>query len=142
MIDPTEKAHKIVHKLMLQNDAFSNWIGIQVIEISLGHCVIQAVIRADMVNGFGICHGGITYSIADSALAFASNTHGIKSVSIETSISHIKPVKIDDKITATAKEKSLRNKLGIYEIELTNQDNELVALFKGTVYRTGDSWEV
>jgi len=137
-----EKAYKIVHSLMLENDAFSKWLGIQVSDIALGHCILHTEIRSDMVNGFGICHGGITYSIADSALAFASNTHGIKSVSIETSISHIIQIKVGDKITATAKEKSLINKLGIYEVELTNQNNDLVALFKGTVYRTGKAWEV
>lgn len=89
-----------------------------------------------MVNGFDIYHGGISYSIADSALASASNVHGIKSVSIVTSISHIKS------IMKGAKEKGMSNKLSIYEVELTNQNNDLVALFNGTVYRTGITWEV
>ena len=142
MTVPEEKARKIVFDLMLANDHFSNWMGLQILEVSLGFCVLKAEIKAEMVNGFGICHGGITYSIADSALAFAANSHGIKAVSVETSISHIKSVKLGDEITAIAKEKSLSPKLGFYEVSLLNQDKVLVASFKGTVYRTSKEWEV
>ncbi len=95
-----------------------------------------------MLNGFDIAHGGITYSLADSALAFASNSHGIQSVSIETSISHTKPVKEGDVLTAIAIEKNLTSKIGVYEVVVTNQADVTVALFKGTVYRTGKEWEV
>ena len=95
-----------------------------------------------MTNGFGIAHGGITYSLADSALAFASNSHGKKSVSVETSISHIKPLKAGDLIIAEAEEISVTNKIGIYHIKIKNQNTELVASFKGTVYRTSKDWEL
>jgi len=142
MSEQDEKAKKIVHDLMMSNDHFSNWMGIQISELSLGYCILKATIKSDMINGFGFCHGGITYSIADSAFAFASNSHGIKSVSIETSISHIKSVKLGDEITAIAKEISLSAKLGYYEVSLFNQDQLLVALFKGTVYRTSKEWEI
>ena len=93
-----------------------------------------------MTNGFNIAHGGITYSLADSALAFASNSHGRKCVSVETSISHTKPSLIGHVLTARAVEKSISNKIGIYEITITNQDQVIVALFKGTVYRTSKDW--
>jgi acyl-CoA thioesterase len=137
-----DRAERIVHQLMLGNDLFSQWMGIAITDLAPGTCTLQAQIQPNMLNGFGICHGGITFSLADSAFAFASNSHGIQSVSIETSISHTKAVKADDIITAKAIEKNLTSKLGIYEVTLTNQNGEIVALFKGTVFRTGKEWEV
>ena len=93
-----------------------------------------------MLNGFAIAHGGISYSLADSALAFASNSHGIQAVSVETSISHTKAVKEGDVLTAVSEESSLSRSIGVYHITVTNQRSEIVALFKGTVYRTGKPW--
>ena len=139
---PDEKALKIVHQLMLGNDAFSKWMGLEIIHVASGTCTVEAKITDSMLNGFEICHGGITFSIADSAFAFASNTHGIQAVSIETSISHTKPVRAGDVITAIATEKNLSKKLGIYDVVLTNQKNETVALFKGTVFRTDKFWDI
>jgi len=97
-------------------------------------------VRDEMLNGFGIAHGGICFSLADSALAFASNAHGHQAVSIETSISHLKPVKLNDILTATTKEIHLTARTGLYEVRITNQIEELVAYFKGTVYRNGKVW--
>jgi acyl-CoA thioesterase len=127
---------------MYNNDLFSQWLGIERVEDGAGSSVLRMTVRKEMLNGFDIAHGGITYSLADSALAFASNGHGIQSVSIETSISHTKPVKEGDILTAKAIEKNLTTKIGVYEIVVTNQKEETVALFKGTVYRTGKEWEV
>jgi acyl-CoA thioesterase len=141
-VTPTEKATKIVHKMMLQNDSFSQWMDIEIIKIVPGSCHLKTIIRKEMLNGFQTCHGGVTFSIADSALAFASNSHGIQAVSIEISISHFKPVSLGDIITAVAIEKNLSNRLGNYEVSLTNQHGELVALFKGTVFRNGKEWEI
>jgi acyl-CoA thioesterase len=98
-------------------------------------------VRDEMVNGFGIAHGGITYSLADSALAFASNSHGRKAVSIETSINHLKPVKPGDIIIAEAEEMSLTNRLGVYHIRVTRGD-ELIAHFKGVVFRKDEHWDI
>lgn len=134
-------AAKVVDK-MYNNDPFSKWLGIERIKDGPGVSVLRMTVRKEMLNGFNIAHGGITYSLADSALAFASNGHGRMSVSVETSISHTESLKEGDIITATAKEMSLSNKIGIYHIEITNQDSKMVALFKGTVYRTGKSWSV
>lgn len=142
VMSPIEKAQKIVHQLMYENDAFSKWMGIKIVNIGLGSCTLTIEINSTMLNGFGISHGGITYAFADSALAFASNSHGIKAVSVETSISHTKPVKEGDIIMAKAIEKNLSTKFGIYEVILTNQSDETVALFKGTVFRTGKEWEM
>jgi acyl-CoA thioesterase len=127
---------------MFNNDPFSKWLGIERIEDSAGYCVLQMTVRQEMLNGFAVAHGGITYSLADSALAFAANAHGIQSMSIETSISHTKKVLEGDILTAKTKEISLTKRVGIYQIDVTNQNNEIVALFKGTVYRTGKEWEV
>jgi acyl-CoA thioesterase len=125
---------------MYDNDPFSQWLGIKRVLVKSGKCILRMSIRREMLNGFAIAHGGITYSLADSCLAFASNSHGIQSVSVETSISHTKPVNEGDVLTATSEEMSLTRSIGIYHITVTNQRDETVALFKGTVYRTGKAW--
>ncbi|MBL7891333.1 MAG: hotdog fold thioesterase [Bacteroidia bacterium] len=132
-------AQRVVDQ-MYNNDWFSQWLGIELLEVKTGACTLRMKIRKEMLNGFAIAHGGITYSLADSALAFASNSHGRKSVSVETSISHTVSLVEGDLITAIAQEVSLSNKIGIYSITITNQDNKTVALFKGTVYRTSKDW--
>ncbi|MCF8463304.1 MAG: hotdog fold thioesterase [Flavobacteriales bacterium] len=132
---------RVVDK-MYNNDSFSQWLGIERVEDGAGKSVLRMTVRHEMLNGFGIAHGGITYSLADSALAFASNSHGIQSLSIDTSISHTKAVKEGDVLIAVASEKNLTTKIGVYDIVVTNQKDETVALFKGTVYRTGKEWEV
>jgi len=134
---PTAK--DIVNTMML-NDYFSQWLGIQVLNIGEGHCKLQLTVRKDMLNGFGIAHGGITYCLSDSALAFASNSYGAQAVSIETSISHTSKVKEGDVLTAEAKELSRSKKIGFYEVVIKNQENKTVSLFKGTVYVTEKSW--
>ncbi len=127
---------------MFQSDTFSKWLGIEILSSGLGCCKLKMTITKDMLNGFGMAHGGISYSFADSALAFASNSHGQKSVSIETSISHLLPLKLNDVIIAEAKEEHCSNKIGVYHISVTREsDNQQVALFKGTVYRTSKQWE-
>ena len=130
---------KIINRLVA-TDGFSQWLGIKLLEVKQGYCVLRMTIRKEMLNGFAIAHGGITYSLADSALAFASNTQGRISVSVETNISHIISLKEGDTITAVAEEMSLSNKFGIYKVTIKNQNNNIVALFKGTVYRTSKRW--
>ena len=112
---------------MYKNDLFSKWLGIDIVEKGIGKSKLVMTIRQEMVNGFGIAHGGITYSLADSALAFACNSQGRESMSIETSISHTKPCHIGDVLTAEAIEESLSYKIAIYHISVKNQDNETVA---------------
>ena len=132
---------KIVDK-MYENDVFSKWLGIKRIEDGTGKSVLQMTVRKEMLNGFDILHGGITYSLADSALAFASNGYGRKAVSVETSISHTKSCKEGDMLTTHTEEMSLSKKIGVYQITITNQHNKTVALFKGTVYITDKNWEI
>lgn len=127
---------------MYNNDPFSQWLGIERIEDGAGISVLKMKIRPEMLNGFEIAHGGITYALADSALAFASNGHGRMAVSVETSISHTAQLREGDTITAHTEEMSLTNKIAVYHITILNQEGKTVALFKGTVYRTSKDWEV
>jgi acyl-CoA thioesterase len=137
-MDKQALAEKVVDT-MFANDYFSQWLGIERVKVEPGHCILKMQIRKEMLNGFSIAHGGIAYSLADSALAFASNSHGRKSLSVETSISHTVSIHEGDVIFATAREISLTNKLGIYYITLTKNDST-IALFRGTVYRTSKEW--
>jgi len=135
------QAQKIVDK-MYENDAFSQWLGIELMEIRTSYAKIKMTTRAEMVNGFGIVHGGISFSFADSAFAFACNSPGRHAVSIDTSISHLKKIGVGETIFAEAKEENLSHKTGLYRIEVTNEKGELLALFKGTNYRSSREWEV
>ena len=130
---------KVVDKMM-SVDAFSQWLGIEVLEIATGFCKLKMKVRKEMTNGFDIAHGGIAYSIADSCLAFAANSDGVQSVSIETSISHTKKVMSGDTLIAQAKEINKGGKTALYYITITNQDNIEIAHFKGTVFRTAKEW--
>jgi acyl-CoA thioesterase len=141
MSSQDSKSKRVVDQ-MYNNDLFSQWLGIQRVDDGAGVSALRMTVRKEMLNGFDIAHGGITYSLADSALAFAANGHGMQSMSIETSISHTKKVAEGDVLTAKAVEKSLTSKIGIYEVIIENQNSEAVALFKGTVYRSGKEWEV
>ena len=132
-------AEKVVNK-MFDEDMFSQWLGIERILIEQGHCILKMQVRKEMLNGFGIAHGGIAFSFADSALAFASNAYGRLSVALECSISFPVAVKEGDVLTCEAKELALTNKTATYLIEIKNQKNENVAFFKGTVYRTSKEW--
>ena len=131
---------QIIEKMM-SVDNMSQWLGIEVLNFDPGSVSVRMTVRAEMVNGFGVAHGGITYSLADSTLAFSSNSHGMRAMSIETSISHLKSVNVDDVLTAKTTQLSLTRKTGSYAINITSQNNELVAHFKGTVYRSDKVWD-
>ncbi len=135
------KATRIIDKMM-EKDYFSQWLSIERLEEGKGFCKLKMMVRMEMCNGFEIAHGGICFSLADSALAFASNSNGRQAVSIETSISYVKPVKAGDIIIAVATEQSLTNHLGNYRIEIQKESGEMIALFKGTVFRIEKEWEV
>jgi acyl-CoA thioesterase len=126
---------------MMRNDAFTQWLGAERVEEGLGFCSLRMCVRADMLNGHGIAHGGITYSLADSALAFAANSKGNHAVSIETSISHLRPLREGDLITATATEDHRSRQLGLYRVLVHRSDGTLVAAFKGTVFIQPQTWE-
>ena len=121
---------------MLTKDEFTRWLGIEVAEVGPARCVCRMTVRDEMVNGFGVAHGGIVFSVADSAFAFACNTQGRIAMSIENSISYPMPVHPGDHLTAVASEESASRRLGFYRVDVTNQRQETVALFRGTAYKT------
>ena len=131
-------ADKVVQH-MLKNDLFSQWLGISIIEIKDGYSKIKMNVRPEMINGFGIVHGGIAFSLADSAFAFACNNRNILSVALDTSINFIKPIHVGDELIAEATEIHNGRSTGLYQITITNQNEHTVAIFKGTCFRTDKS---
>ena len=121
---------------MMENDLFSRWLGIKVLDVKDGYSKIKMTVREEMINGFGIVHGGIAFSLSDSAFAFACNNRNNLSVALDTSINFTKPVHVGDVLTAEAKELHNGKSTGLYHITVTNQRDHIVALFKGTCFRT------
>ena len=122
---------------MLDHDKFSEWLGLEVIGLNDGYAKLQATIRPEMMNGVGSVHGGVTFAMADSAFAFACNSYNNISVALDVHISFTKAGRVGDILTIEAKEVHSSKRTGVYDIKVTNQDNDLVALFKGTCFRTG-----
>ena len=131
---------KLIPHKMLRQDTFSQWLGIQIIDVKLGYCKVGLTIRKDMLNSMGYAHGGIAYDLADTAFGFAANTHGSFAVTIESSINHIEALNEGDYIEAESVIKKTKSKLGFKIVEVKHGD-ELVALFKGVVYRTSKKWK-
>ena len=124
---------------MLSLDAFSQWMGIEILECEIGRCRVAMTVRKEMLNSMFKAHGAISYALADTAFGFAANTHGKYAVSIETSINHIEALNEGDYLVAESVIEKVNNKLGFNIIEV-KRDDELVALFKGVVYRTQKDW--
>jgi len=135
--DEQQLAERVVSSMM-EKDAFSQSLGIEVVDVGPRAATVRLTVRADMVNGFGVCHGGVPFSLADSALAFASNTHGRVTVSIENTIVYPKRIAVGDVLTASAEEESATNKLGFFRVTVRRSD-DVVALFRGTVYKTNQA---
>jgi len=133
------KGELIPHK-MLSQDAFSQWMGIEILECEIGRCRVALTVRKEMLNSMFKAHGAISYALADTAFGFAANTHGKYAVSIETSINHIEALNEGDYLIAESVIEKVNNKLGFNIIEVKRGD-ELVALFKGVVYRTQKDWD-
>lgn len=125
---------------MLENDAFSQLLGMEIKTLELGYCQLTCPVTAQTTNGFGIAHGGLTYALADSALAFASNSRGFQCVSIDTQIAHLAKVQRGDHLTASCTELHRGKRTGVYEVRIENQDHRLVAYFKGTVFVSEQTW--
>lgn len=134
--DKNTLANSVVSHMM-ENDFFSQWMGVEVLEVKEGYSRIRMTIRKEMVNGFGIVHGGLPFSLADSAFAFACNNRNNLSVALDVTITFTKAVNVGDVLTAEAKEIHNGRSTGVYLIHVVNQKNQQVALFKGTCFRTG-----
>jgi acyl-CoA thioesterase len=134
------KSPEEIVNLMYEKDTFSQWLGIEILSVGLGFCELRSTVNELMLNGHHTLHGGITYSLSDSALAFASNSRGERCVSIETSISHIRKCQAGDILTVKATEAHRGKTIGIYDMVVTNQEGRKVALFKGTVHISNEIW--
>ena len=132
------KPEQIPNK-MLSQDSFSSWLGIEIVEVSKGKSKVKMKVRKEMLNSMNYAHGGVTYSLADTAFGFAANTYGKFAVSIETSINHIEAIEEGDVLVAESVIEKTGNKLGFHIVEV-KRGEELVALFKGVVYRTQKDW--
>jgi acyl-CoA thioesterase len=133
---PHQPAQQVVTHMM-EKDLFSQWLGIEIIEIKEGYSKTQMTVRKEMINGLGVVHGGVTFSFADSTFAFACNSRNNLSLALDTSINFLKPVNVGDVLVAEAKEIHNGKSTGLYQITVTNQHQHIVALFKGTCFRTG-----
>jgi len=132
---------KAIVEYMMRNDPFSQWLGIQVLQVQPGYCRLSMQVSAPMLNGFSKAHGGISYSLADSCLAFAANAFGIQCMSVETSISHLRPVAEGDVLLAESTLLDRSTRLARYSILVSRQaDGKPVAHFKGTVFHSTDPW--
>jgi acyl-CoA thioesterase len=135
-MDKNESA-KLVAEKVFERDLFSQWLGIELLEIKEGYSRIAMRVRPEMINGLGIVHGGIAFSLADSAFAFACNNRNNLSVALDTSINFLKPIHVGDNLEAIATEIHNGRSTGLYQISIRNQDQIVVSIFKGTCFRTG-----
>lgn len=141
MSDSAELSPEMIVNQLMANDAFSKWLGIEIIEVKKGVCTLQCTITDDMLNGYQIAHGGIIFSLADSAIAFASATYGRIAVAIDHSVSFIKQATPGDDLVVKAETISMSHKIGVINVEVKNKNDQLVALVKGTVYRKSDTFK-
>ncbi len=131
-----DAAARAVVERMMASDAFSQWLGVELVEVGVKRAVARMTVRPDMVNGFGTAHGGIVYSLADSVFAFATNSNGQISVAVDCSMSYPIAVRPGDVLTATGIEESSTRRFGFCEVTIRNQDDAIVGHFRGTIYRT------
>ena len=122
------------HDAMFKDDHASKMLGIQIVDVGPGRCVASMTVRRDMLNGFGICHGGLITTLADSAFAFACNSYNELTVASGFSVDLVAPGKEGDVLTARAEEANKAGRTGVYDIEVTNQRGERIALFRGRSY--------
>jgi acyl-CoA thioesterase len=134
------KAPAEIVSTMMEKDEFSRFLGMTVAEITEGYCSLSMHISENMTNGFGIAHGGISYSLADSTLAFAANSRGKKCVSIDTSITHLASVQSGDTLLTKSIEIHYGKQVAIYLVDVFNQNDKRIAHFKGTVKISENSW--
>jgi len=131
-------AEKVV-AAMLRDDSCTPWLGMEVESVGAGTAVVTMCVVGSMVNGHNTAHGGMVFSLADSAFAFACNSHNRRTVAAGCSIEYLKPAMLGDTLRAIATEISCGNRLGLYDVTVTNQRGETVALFRGKSYRVGES---
>ena len=129
-MNPKERAEKSAAS-MWANDAASKWFGMEIIEVDEGRATLGLTVVPHHCNGHGICHGGVSHALADSAFAFACNSRNISTVGQHTMMSYLAPAHLGDRLMACATEVSLSGRSGIYDVRITNQNNTVIAEFRG-----------
>jgi len=132
--DPTRRAQELVQALFAADRA-SQGMGIQIVDVAPGRVRIEMVVRPDMVNGYGMCHGGIVFALADSAFAFACNSHGEPMVAAGAGIEFLAPTPLGERVTATAVEISRTGRHGIYDVTVSDSAGKVLAQFRGRCAR-------
>ncbi|HEV2478355.1 MAG TPA: hydroxyphenylacetyl-CoA thioesterase PaaI [Puia sp.] len=127
---------------MMTHDHFSQWLGLQVDATKTGYCKLHFQITDQMLNGFAVVHGGVLFAAADSAFAFACNSHGILTLALNADISFTRSAHSGDVLTVEARAVHQGGRTGVYQVEITNSTGELIALFKGTAYQTSKPLDV
>jgi acyl-CoA thioesterase len=126
---------EIAGKTMYERDPASQKLGMTLDEIRPGYARMSMRVREDMLNGHATCHGGYIFMLADSAFAFACNSHNFNTVGAGCSIDYLAPSREGDLLTAEAVEQALSGKTGVYDVVVTNQEGRKVALFRGKSHR-------
>ncbi len=121
---------------MLERDAFSRWLGVEVLTVAPGRAAIRMTVRAEMLNGFGVAHGGIVYALADSVLAFAANAEGEVALALNNTMYYPEKVVEGDVLTAVGEPVAGSARVGLYDVTVTRADGTTVGVFRGSVYRT------
>jgi acyl-CoA thioesterase len=145
MTEPTksfdaQRTAEAAAKAMWQDDRCSPALGMKLLEVGPGSARVEMRVRGDMVNGHGTAHGGMIFALADSAFAVAANSRGRRAVAASGAIDFLRPALLDDVLVATATERSLEGRTGVYEVSVENQDGERVALFRGKSAQLRGSW--
>ena len=120
---------------MYSRDSASQALGMKIASVGPGHAEMTMTVRADMLNGHAICHGGFIFTLADSTFAFACNSYNLTTVASGCAIDYMAPAREGDVLTARARERSVSGRTGVYDIEVKNQRGETIALFRGKSYR-------
>ena len=120
---------------MYERDTASNALGMRITRVEPGFAELTMTVRAGMLNGHAICHGGLIFTLADSAFAFACNSYNLSTVASGCAIEFIAPAREGDVLTARARERQLAGRTGVYDVEVANERGEVIALFRGKSYR-------
>ena len=130
MSDPQEIAEAAAKAMFAQDNA-SQALGMEIMRVGPGTATLSMTVREDMVNGHATCHGGLIFTLADSAFAFGCNAYNKVTVAAGCEITFTTPAKLGDRLTATCTERALMGRSGVYDVDITNQDGVAVAFFRG-----------
>ncbi|WP_028082025.1 hydroxyphenylacetyl-CoA thioesterase PaaI [Solimonas soli] len=132
----TDLARRVI-TAMFERDQASNFLGMKVLEVGPGMAVVSMTVRQEMLNGHHTCHGGFIFTLADSSFAFACNSRNDATVAAGCSIEYLRPARVGQVLTATAAERALPGRTGVYDVSVTDEKGELIALFRGKSHRIG-----